>query len=319
MGRSELTMLDGMNALIETDPVAALFAAQADTARLDQLVASGMPLEAISATVASGHWRKAAHNVVVASTGAMPKLQQEWAAVLACGRNAALCGRSAAAHQGLTGWDDGYIHVVVRRGIKPPSSAALPIKVHESRRFTPTSDVLPWSRPPMTRLERSVVDAASWMSHPRLGCGIAVAAVQQRLCSARELLAELDQLGRLRHRVPLQLVLRDVAGGPDALATINFANVCRRHNLPAPISQAARHDNTGRRRYLDVELTSRRGRRWRVEVDGAAHLIVGSYWKNRSGAEELIVRGESVLRIPSVALYLDESTVAAQLHHLLGD
>jgi hypothetical protein len=43
-----------------------------------------------------------------------------WVAVLNGGMGARLAGRTAAAAAGLTGWSDGLIHVLVRRGASTP-------------------------------------------------------------------------------------------------------------------------------------------------------------------------------------------------------
>ena len=66
-------------------------------------------------------------------------------------------------------------------------------------------------------------------------------------------------------------------------------------------------------------MRSRRGKVWLIEIDGAAHLIVGNYWHDMSRANELILGGDSLLRFPTVALYVDEATVVDQLRRALDD
>jgi very-short-patch-repair endonuclease len=78
-------------------------------------------------------------------------------------------------------------------------------------------------------------------------------------------------------------------------------------------------DNVGRRRYVDVEMRTRRGRKLVVEIDGAVHLIVGNYWSDMARANELVIAGQSILRFPTVALYLDEALVADQLRRAVND
>src|SRR5215207_1860383 len=130
--------------------------------------------------------------------------------------------------------------------------------------------------PPMTRLERSLVDAAAWTQHPRSACGLLIAAVQQCLTQPSRLLAELDAVGRVRHPRLLRRVLADVEGGAQALFQVDFGHLCRRIGLLSPVRQALRVDNVGRRRHADVEICTRRGRKLVVEIDGAVHLIVGN-------------------------------------------
>ena len=78
-------------------------------------------------------------------------------------------------------------------------------------------------------------------------------------------------------------------------------------------------DNNGRRRYIDVEIPTRRRKRLAIEIDGAAHLIVGSYWQDMARANEIVLSGQSLLRFPTVALYLDEATVVDQLRRTIND
>jgi hypothetical protein len=59
----------------------------------------------------------------------------------------------------------------------------------------------------MTRLERSITDAAVWTKHPRSACGLVIAAVQQRLTQPARLVAELKKAGKVRHRRLLRAVL----------------------------------------------------------------------------------------------------------------
>ncbi|MGH8823367.1 MAG: hypothetical protein ACRDVN_02690 [Jiangellaceae bacterium] len=307
-----------MSSLALSEPVEHLLVRQDGVARLDQLVAVGMTSAEIARQIAWGRWQGFGSTVVVAHNGPLTPAQQQWASVLGAGRRAALCGRSAAAHHGLDGWDDGRIHVLVERGTTPPAMP-LPLAVHESRRYLPWIDAHPVRVPPMTRVDRSVVDAAAWTRHPRSACGLVIAGVQQRLTNPGRLLEELRTVGAVRHRRLLSRVLADVEGGAQALSEVDFGRMCRRHGLPIPVRQSVRLDPQGRRRYIDVELRTRRGRQVLVEIDGAAHLIVGTYWSDMARANEIVIAGQSLLRFPTVALYLDESTVVDQLRRSLDD
>jgi hypothetical protein len=121
----------------------------------------------------------------------------------------------------------------------------------------------------------------------------------------------------VRHRRILQAVLRDAEGGAQALSEIDFGRLCRRAGLPTPVRQVIRQDAEGRKRYVDVELASRGGKRVLVEIDGAVHLIPATYWSDMARANELVISGNSVLRFPTVALYLDEAVVVDQLRRML--
>lgn len=311
------------NLEIVTDPatpelVPDLLRRQCGVARIDQLMAAGMSRDAIKRQLAWERWQPIGSTVVANHNGPLTQEQQQFAAVLGAGTRAALCGRSAAACQGLTGWDDGLIHVLVEHGTTPPA-LPLPVKIHESRRYVPTADQRPARTPPMVTFDRSVIDAAAWTSRQRSACGLVIAAVQQRLTKPDRLLEQLDKVGRVRHRRLLRTVLRDVAGGAQALSEVDFGRLCQRYGLPAPVRQSVRVDGQGRRRYVDVEMRSRSGKSWLIEIDGAVHLIVGNYWTDMARANELVIGGESLLRFPTVMLYLDEATVVHQLRRALDD
>jgi hypothetical protein len=307
-----------MSSLALPDPVELLLTGQDAVARLDQLLAVGVTLADIANQIAWGRWQHAGPTVVVAHNGPLTPSQQECASVLGAGRRAALCGRSAATRQGLEGWDDGLVHVLVERGTTPPL-LPLPVAIHESRRYLPAIDPHPMRVPPMTRFERSVVDAAAWTHHPRSACGLVIAGVQQRLTNAGRLLGELRTAGAVRHRRLLRGVLADVEGGAQALSEVDFGRLCRRYGLPSPLRLSVRTDRQGRRRYVDAEFRTRRGKKLLVEIDGAVHLIVGSYWSDMARANEIVIAGRSLLRFPTVALYVDEALVIDQLRRALDD
>jgi hypothetical protein len=307
-----------MPSLPMPEPVEHLLAVQDQVARLDQLVVAGMIRAEIARQIAWGRWQRSGPTVVVAHNGPLTPLQQQWASVLGAGRRSALCGRSAATHHGLDGWDDGRIHVLVERGTTPPQPP-LPVVVHESRRYFPRIDPHPVRVPPMTRVERSLVDAAAWTRQARSACGLVIAGVQQRLTNPGRLLDELRTVGAVRHRPLLRRVLGDVEGGAQALSEVDFGRLCRRHGLPVPVRQSVRLDSQGRRRYVDVQLRTRRGKQMLVEIDGAVHLIVGTYWSDMARANEIVIAGQSLLRFPTVALYLDELAVVDQLRRSLDD
>ena len=56
----------------------------------------------------------------------------------------------------------------------------------------------------------------------------------------------------------------------------------------------------------------------RVEIDGALHLLVRTYWDDMSRGNELSIDGETQLRFPSVAIHLNDPTALDQLRRALG-
>jgi very-short-patch-repair endonuclease len=67
-----------------------------------------------------------------------------------------------------------------------------------------------------------------------------------------------------------------------------------------------RRDADGRWRFLDFGFFT-------VEVDGALHLLPRRYWDDMRRQNALTLRGEHILRFPSVAIRIDPGSVVQQL------
>lgn len=310
--RDELSVARRQRALAD------LLERQDRVARRDQLAAMGIGAHDVTAQVAARRWQTFGPVVVVTHNGPPTPAQERFVCVLHCGKRAALAARTAAAEGGLVGWDAPGVEVVVPRGTTVPDLADLPLIVHESRRFKP-QDVHPTASPPRLRMERSLVDAAAWAPTGRAACGILCAGVQQRLTTAARLRKTLLDAGQVRRRQLLLVTLHDIEGGAAALSEIDFGRLCRRWRLPAHVvRQVVRRDRYGKRRYLDVTLTGPDGRTVRVEIDGAVHLLVRSYWEDMYRQNEFTIAGDPILRFPSVAVRIDELTVVDQVARALG-
>jgi hypothetical protein len=167
------------------------------------------------------------------------------------------------------------------------------------------------------RVERALIDAAVWSARPRTACGVLAAGVQQRLTTPDKLLAELAKAGAVRHRRLLAAALADIEGGAQAVSEIDFLRFCRRNGLPRPELQV-RVDAGGRRRYLDATFRGRSGQPVRVEIDGALHLVVQTYWDDMARGNDLVIQREQVLRLPSYVIYADDPVALNQLRRALG-
>lgn len=279
----------------------------------------GMTYHEVGAQLRARRWQALGPLVVVTHNGPLTRAQALWVAVLNAGRPAAIAGRTAAEHAGLTGWASPLIHIVVPRGRHVPvlPAAVGAIRVHESRRFD-TDDVHPTRTPPQTRIARSVVDAASWTRNARSACGLLAAAVQQRLTTADALHSELDAAGRIRHHKLLRRMAVDIGGGAHAVSETDFTDLCRRYGLPEPERQVVRTEAGGRRRYLDNVMRGPDGREVVVEVDGALHLLPRTYWDDMSRDNELVIDGKVKLRFPTVAMWVAADEVAWQVARALG-
>lgn len=294
-----------------------LAAEQCDVVRRSQLVEHQVPENVVRAQLAARRWQTVGPTVVVLHNGPLTDEQRTWVALLTAPGTAAVAGRHAAALAGLRRWAGPITpEIVVPRGDHVPT-LPFPVKVHESRRFS-AEDVHPALRPARVTLERAVIDAATWTKSPRSACGLLAAAVQQRLTTADRLQAELAKAGLIRHRGLLRAVLVDIDGGAQSLDEAEFGAFLRAHGLPTPRRQVIRTDGSGRRRYLDVELVGPDGKVVHVELDGALHLVVTSYWEDMHRGNELLLTGARVMRYPSISWRLEPARVADQLHRVLG-
>ncbi|MDQ1686461.1 MAG: hypothetical protein QOC82_3198 [Frankiaceae bacterium] len=281
-----------------------------------QLLAAGVTVATLRANLAAGRWRALNERVVCLHNGPLTESQRRWAVYLSAAQPAAMCGRTAMTMWGVAGYDDGRVHVLVRRGARVLPVPGVDLAVHESRRFAAT-DIVYGRAPDLTSLARATVDAATWCSAARDAARLLVAPVQQRLERPANLLRELQATGRVRHRGVLLSLCRDLVGGAQALSEVEFLAFCRRHGLPRPELQV-RLDSAGRRRYLDAAFRLADGRMVRVEVDGGVHLTLTTRWLDTVKDNDAALSGQLVLRFPSVALYLDDPRAVQQLRRALG-
>ena len=235
-----------------------------------------------------------------------------WVAVLDPQGPTALAGLSALEVAGFRffGREAELIHVVVRRGARYHRFPG--VTIHESRRFDPLDvqrrDWLPCLPP-----ARSALDAAAWQPFPRYACAVLAAAVQQRLCTAAELAAALQTVGRIRHKQHLRLAVDDIAGGAEALSELDVADLCRRHCLAVPGRQSVRRDPAGRRRYLDCEWDLPDGRVVVLEVDGSHHVEVEHWEADMKRERAIVVSRRTVLRCTANEARNEQAALARDL------
>lgn len=266
----------------------------------------------------SGHWQQPCRGIVVAHSGPLTTTQTLWVAALWAGPGAALAGLTAARLQGLSGFDHkaDAVHVLLpaahtKRTIRPP----FPLAVHYSRHLEPT-DVHPARRPPQTRIARSLVDAAVWMGTDRGAQAVLATGVQQRLVRVRDLTTVVAQNERLYRRRLLSTTLADIAGGSHALSELDFTRlVIRQFHLPEPERQAPRRDGSGRRRWLDAVWEQAR---LIVEIDGAAHTDVFTYWDDMARSNDL-TKDYRILRFPAWVVRYQPEYVAAKIRQALTE
>lgn len=290
---------------------------QDEVVRREQLLDIELAPHVVAYMIESKRWQADADGlVVVLHNGPLTRRQQETVAVLAGGRLCALAARTAAARAGLDGWDAELVEVLVPRGTTYPKLRLVEVKVHESRRFT-SDDVHAASWPPRVGIERALVDAACWSRRPRTACGVLAAGVQQRLTTAERLRTELEKAGKVKFHRLLMKALSDIEGGAHAVSEMDFIRFCARNGLPKPTHQRVRRDPRGRRRYLDAVLAGPLGE-VKVEIDGALHLVVQTYWSDMYRGNEMTIAKDGALRFPSYVIYSDDPDALDQLRRALG-
>ncbi len=277
------------------------------------LAMAGFTWSRVESNVHAARWQRLGSAIVVHS-GPLTVDEKCQVALLNCGPRAALTSFTALRRFGLQGWNRDGIHVIASLGVARPVVPGLDIRMH-------------WTRRPLApELIRggschapapAVVLAASSLNSPRSACGIAVAAVQQRLISAARLTQAIENAVGARYRRALRAAAADVAVGSEALSEIDFVRLCRRAGLPEPARQSVRTDRLGRRRYVDAVWDLADGRTVAVEVDGALHLAVSQWWSDQLRQNELVLTGSLVLRFPSVVVRTEPAVVIGQLERAL--
>lgn len=269
----------------------------------------------------SGRWQQPCRGIVVAHSGPLTARHTLRVAALWAGKGAALAGLTAARLQGFRGFDEkaSSIHLLIPaegRHVVRSTRPAFPLVVHYSRHLAP-ADIHPARQPPQTRIARSLVDAATWMVTDRGAQAVLAAGVQQRLVRVSDLMTEVERNERLYRRKIIKQTLGDIAGGAHALSELDFTQlVVRQFKLPEPDRQVPLHDAQGRRRWLDAVWEKAQ---LVVEIDGAAHIDVLTYWDDMDRGNGLQLGHYRVLRFPSWVVRYQPDHVAAQVRQALRE
>jgi hypothetical protein len=256
-----------------------------------------------------GRWQRPCRGVVVTRSGPLSLDELHWVVVLGAGTDAALGGLTAARLDGLTGFDDGRVHVVVPASHKVQARLSGLAVVHRSELLGP-ADIHPVRQPPRTRTPRSILDAATWMRTENGTRAVLAAGVQQRLVRPEDLTAALARRGTVARRTLVRTTLVDIASGAQALSELDFCRLTRRFGLPEPSRQVLRKDKRGRVRWLDACWERAR---LVVEVDGLWHMDAAAWWADMHRDNELTLGGYRVLRFPAFAVRDQPEVVAAQI------
>ena len=279
---------------------------------MDRVETLGLTRSFVRNQLRAFRWTRWGDRVALTQNAPPDRRQQMWLAVLDAGFPAAVASHTALELAGFRSWarEADLIHVVVPRGVR---CSALPVlRVHESRRIDPSTQIL-LDGLPCTPVAQSAIDAGAWQPYPRFACSMVSAVVQQGLADVATVDAAMRRVGRVRHKAYLRLVLRDIAEGAQALGEIDLARLCRRFGLQPPHRQRRRVDREGRARYLDAEWTLIDGTVGVLEIDGRHHLEVEHWQADMRRERAEVISGRRVLRATNLEVRLEAASIAADL------
>jgi very-short-patch-repair endonuclease len=263
--------------------------------------------------VQSGRWQRPAKGVVVCHSGSLSFNESLTCELLLQHRSAALAGLTAAALDGLRGFETRSTFILIPHTMRVRPRPA--VVVVRTRQLS-ARDVHPARSPRRTRTPRSIVDAASWSSTDLRCQAIIASSVQQGLVTPAALEAVAAQRAKAPRHSLIVETIRDVGGGSLSEYEVLFARMCREYGLPTPTRQRRRKDAAGRWRYLDVDFD---GHRLVVEIDGQQHMEALSWWEDMMRDNELIVdEQKTVLRFAGFALRHQRHRVAAVLQRFFA-
>jgi very-short-patch-repair endonuclease len=273
-----------------------------------QLMRFGFRRREIDCRIACGDWQRVTERVISTSPPPVDRMTKLWAASLhfeGCG----LAGASALEILGMPTPHDGRIHVIgPPTGRQPPMSNVI---VHTNVGFA-----LGPGLPARVSIDLAVVQALRWATSDRQAVFHATWAIQKRFIG----LEQLEALGRDMPKSPGSAVMRHrlrlLDPGIHSMPEFDFARQCRLRGLPEPQRQRQRLDSRGRHRYTDAEFVIA-GQRLVVEIDGYAHLETEVHLDDQWRANEIVLQGAPVLRLPALALRLDPDAFFTQLRRAL--
>jgi very-short-patch-repair endonuclease len=254
---------------------------------IDQLNAAGLTHREITTRVRTGRLHRLYRGVYAVGHVALTPRSRELAAVLACGPDALLSHRSAAALWGLLRSVPRRIEVTAPRS----RGSRAGFVVHSSRRLHPDDRELV-DAIPVTSVARTLVDLAEVLAEPRLADAVHEAEVK-RLFDLRALEAALARLPGRAGGPRLRRVLAAYERRPftRSEAERRLLALCRNQGVPRP-----RVNNLVEGYELDFYWPEAR---LAVEVDGAAvHDTRRAFREDRRRDRALATKGIQVLRVP---------------------
>jgi very-short-patch-repair endonuclease len=273
-----------------------------------QLFALGLTRHELDAELRSGRWQRLGRQTVRVLPSTDPS-GDWWRCLFEVGSAAVLDGVTALLAAGLQAVDSPGVHVAVPKSARRHRSRN--VYVHETRRFC-EDDVIRVGIP-RVRPATAVVHAVLWARSASQGALFVVAAVQQEIVDPADFAVEVARIRRHPRRALLRALVGDVQGGIESTGEREFDRLCRRRGFPAPTRQVVRRSPTGRV-FLDVYWE-----RYRVtvEIDGIQHVHLDALIHDSLKQNAMTLDGDTVLRVPVVALRVDPEPFLDQVEAAL--
>jgi very-short-patch-repair endonuclease len=287
-----------------------LVTAQHGVVTRQQLVAAGASRRLVERWIRDGRLRSVHRGVFMVGHGALSQRGWWMAAVLACGKGAALSHRSAARLHGLIPWHPGRpaVSVPAGRRARPPGLA-----VHRIQRIEPVVV----EGIPCTPVVRVLLDMAG-ISRRRTLERLVQEAIVMGVFDLQELEATIRSVARPRGVRPLRSVLDELRPGTtQTKSNLEEAMLalCRRAGLPDLLVNHHVPDHEGRLREVDFHWPDARVV---VEADSnryhATHPIRR---RDRAKDRALQLAGWIVLRVPEEDLAERPEAILAELRTAL--
>lgn len=275
-----------------------------------QLRSHGVRWHDVRDHTAAGRWRPLGNDAVrILEIPWDAALSPIAAGVFNASPNAWADGVSALLLHGLTGWSSDNVHVGLPHTARATRDGST---VSHRARIAPR---IQHSLLPRAHRVDAALHAAAWAVSERAAATLLSMVVQQRIVRADALIDSLGAKQRLPRRKLIHQLLIDIANGSESLGELDFARLCRRHQIPLPQRQLRRRGPHGTY-YLDAVWDDAR---LIVEIDGAHHYIGDNPTRDALRQNDLSLSNYTVLRVPLLALRSDPGPFITQIRrHLNG-
>lgn len=264
---------------------------------------AGVSRDDVRSEVAAGRWVALGKHTVIIVGQAWSARSAWFHAMWESGSGAVLDGVAALQASGLTGFTHKQTDIAIPGKNRRHKVAGVRLRAYKTMPPVVGGGV------PRVRPDVAALHAAQWAATDRMAALLLVLVVGQRLVTHEQLLDVFTSLKRCARRRFLERVVLDICDGVRSLGELDFARLCRRYGLPPPSRQVMRTLPSGRV-YLDV--------RWDhldlvVEIDGGHHFEALGPMVDALRQNEVVLTGETVLRIPVLGLRLEEARFMNQV------